>query len=212
MRKSKKDKLREKLEELVMDGSVDLSEYNQGAHHYDTHAFDDMIELLVSLPDNTLTFGEIIALTEDYDSKYYEHLSTAELRALNDLYPHWVDKEALTNRSDNYLSENLDESDWKTGYNRALSEYVIRNGMLVRVNEDHFAWEDYQHDGTVKYSKTQVIGAYNAKEIYWSEFAGTFVDADEKIGVEIDVLFKNSYSRKMRVEKGMAEIINAITA
>lgn len=203
--------VKEHLEELVMNSSVDLEEYN--IYHYpNSYAIEAIIEILSELPKNVLTFGEIVRLTEDYSSIHYEYLTTAELHALNALYPHWVDYDTLLNRSDNYLSNNLDESDWKNKYNNALSEYVIKNGFLVQVNPSHFGWEDYNSSGSLKYSKSQIVGAYNIKELYWSEFAGTFVDADEKIGVEIDVLYSNGYSRKLRVEKGMAEIVKGITS
>lgn len=202
--------VKEHLEELVMNSSVDLDEYNIYHHSYE-YALESVIEIFSELPKNVLTFGEIVRLTEDYSSIHYEHLTTSELHALNAIYPHWVDYDALLNRSDNYLSNDLDESDWKNGYNNALSEYVIKNGFLVQVNPGHFGWEDYNSSGSLKYSKSQIVGAYNIKELYWSEFAGTFVEADEKVGVEIDVLYSNGYSRKLRVEKGIAEIINSIT-
>lgn len=204
---------KEHLEELVMNGTVDLSEYNISHNSYE-RALESVIELLSEISDNVgnvLTFGEIVSLTDNVSSIHYEHLTHSERHALNALYPHWVDYEALVNRSDNYLSENIDETDWKVGYNKSLSEYVIRNGTLVQVDPTHFGWGDYQNDGTIKYSKSQVVGAYNVKEIYWSEFAGTFVDADDKIGIELQVLFSNGYSRNLRVEKSMAEIINSIT-
>jgi len=192
------------LEEKYLNGEIKIDDdYTPKSHEVN---LDEVIYAFATLRTRSMTLSEVFKEIDEYGNYFTNHTGLTYTRAI---YKAWVDLEAVKSREDNILTrERKDASDWKVDYEKSLSHFVFDKGYAVPFLEDSFSRQDFF---VKKESIGTPIGFFNIHEESWSEFAGTFVDHDEFVGVTVDVVGSNGVSQKFRVNKSLGEVIREIT-
>lgn len=192
----------------------ELLEASGRFEHYDYKRLHDEVESIVEslshISDRALTLSEVIsAISDPHSDAYVGFLDS--YKVLSAIYPHWVDRRGLAQRSDNYLSPSYKAEGWKKDFVKELSLYVIKSGSVVSLSRSHsYGWTDGEALSESFYAPSQILGAYNLEEMSWSEFGGTFAEDYDKIGMQIDVLYKDGQSRTVRLDGSMSDFLSAI--
>lgn len=196
-------KIVQELENKYLNNELDITEFPLSP--YDT-SIEQVIYAFATLRDRTLTLSEVFDKFDELDADY---TGFSGLRYTRAIYKVWVDLEGVKNREDNILTkERSNPADWQVDYNKSLSKFVFEEGYPVPFLEDNFSRHDYDFNKSLL---KDPIGFFNIKEEYWSEFAGTFVDNENFVGVTVDVVSSTGVSQKIRVNKSLSEIIREIT-
>lgn len=194
------------LEELFLNANIDTSYLDDSPSTEDKQIIDVAIATLAQY-GNTVTIAEILATEEITHTYNYESYL---IQALTDIYALWVDKEAIIARDDNVLRKPGDNNaaDWKARFNYELAKLVAAKGKLMAYYRTGYGWEDYE---TNRATLPKVVAAFNVKEDYWDEFAGTFATEDDtRTGFTAHVMYSDGTFRDLRYEGNLAQVMKEI--
>ena len=194
----------EELEMKYMTGEIkSMSDIFHGV------PLENLFEEFSKLPNN-LTLNEVCEAMDDsiidMDDRSFSHSSVATM--IDRIYPHWVDLDAVIARDDNLLMVEPEGKHWSVGYNQALARLIALRGTPMRLDHSFLGWEEYEDRAPGDYA----VAAFNVKEDFWSEFSGTFVTShDSFTGMTADIVYASKYSRRVRMQGELGEIIREIT-
>lgn len=117
----------------------------------------------------------------------------------------WFQPEPLITSSRNLLNY-TPGSNWEDGYKHALATYLAAQGERVGLSESFYSWHDFDVE-----EKTTPVAVLSVYTLGWSEFAGTFCEPDDKVGIEGIAIFSDNKVRKLRLEGEFSHIIREIT-
>lgn len=198
------EEMANKLENAYMAGEV--KQIIQFSPSHINHV-DEAIETLASLPRRDFTIEELVEFAEEH---FYIRFNRSDISAIDAFYPLYADMEAIASRPDNLL--NMGETDsWVTRFHMAVAKMLAVHGSPVKPVPSSFGWEDDYWAGETKLpSPEDVIAVFNVTEDAWGDFAGTFADDDKKTGMSADFVYKNGYSRRIRCEGTIMEIMQKL--
>lgn len=209
-------KTKSELEDAYLESKVNTSNYDIASYRHQGE-IDTVINRLSELDpvDKPMTFRELAEYLDEMDntenrtSFLFDSECDLDLMVLDAFYPHWVDVDAVRERSDNILSPDYHlGEEWKTHFSVACAQYLVEKGKLVSHNDSNFGWVDHY----LVFNGQDIIGVYNIKMDFWNEFEHTFTDDSSHSGYKADVLLSTGHSRVMRVEAEMGEIVRGLTS
>lgn len=193
----------EELENAWLSGELDIDPADLDDRDFCALPVEVIIYAFAQLKSRAMTLPEVLASDSFKDISMRSSNNKKHTEAF---YRIWVDKEALIAREDNILVLN-ETKDWKTGYNRALADYVLAHGTPMNLNADHFSWEDYFLEKSLLSNPQAIFGI---QEDYWDEFMGTG-HSEFCHGMSADVFYESGISRRVRVVAELGEIVREIT-
>lgn len=189
-----------KLEEAYLNGKVKPIQFSRNHKGF----IDDTIELLASLPSQNFTIHELVEYAED---NLYIRFESSDISAIDAFYPYYVDLEAVKARPDNLLNMPTNIS-WVTRFHIAVAQMLLPvHGKPVKILDKTYGWED---DSAPMPEPRDVIAVFNVQEDEWGDFTGTFSGIEPKKGMSADFVYSNGYSRRLRFEGTIMEIMEKL--
>lgn len=166
-------------------------------------AIDTTIELYSELPRDDYSLAELMEYS--FTCGGWGTVNISEARALSALYPYYVNMEALINRKDNLLTM-TETKNWVQRFHSAVAKMVLVHGTPISLQESPYKWED----NTTLPDPSLAVAVFNVKEDEWGVFGGTNYGFDKIHGMSADVVYSNGYSRRVRVEGTLMEIMHKL--
>lgn len=206
MDKNKVQEMIDKLELAVMKDEVELP----SDHSPYVIPVESVIHAMAEIEDRSLTLHElfkqlpdsVIEIERVSDTDYHTMLT------IQGLYRAWVDMPALIAREDNILGWEGVAEDWRIGYQKSMSDTIVKHGLPARLYASYYGWADYDLVFAHQEGKHThpIVGVFDVQEDYWHEFNGTFcTDDDSHSGMVAEVVFSNGTARKYRYEGSLGE-------
>ena len=187
------------LEDLFLNADIEVE-----SDPYESPQWPDVAVATLAMYGNDVLLSDILETEELTDSS-----DAGLVRIMIDLYALWVDKDAISNREDNLLTEpKMDKPEWRALFNYQMAKLVARKGRLVSLRASYYGWEDYTNTAKLP----EIVALFNLVEDAWKEFDGTFnTDDDSHTGFTCDVMYADGKFRKLRYEGTLADIMRGTT-
>ena len=145
---------------------------------------------------NTVLLCDILETEDLYDSSL--------ISKLIELYPLWVDKDAIIHRKDNLLIP-PDDPHWRIILRFAMSKVVARKGMHLSYDPG-FSSRDAEAAAA---NRSEVVALFNLYEDEYPDFNGPTED-NTPLGYICDVMYADGKFGKMRYMSTAGEIMKEI--
>lgn len=192
----------EKLELLVLEDKVNIKTYVG----MDTKELDNTIsgaiEALAELPRDDYTMNELIRHAKE---ELYYYFRMHDLSTIEAFYPHYANIEAIKNRPDNML--NKEPENWVDRFNIAVARMLSIHGVPMLLQPSEYGWAEYNEKLP---APDTVVAVFDVTEDHWGTFEGTFADNSEQSGMSADVVYENGFSRRLRYEGSIMEIMQKL--
>lgn len=181
----------EKLEEAILANDLNFAVY-QGSFMP-----DEAIQVVAK-------YGPDVSVFDILRSEYYWNGSL--VRLIGDIHKTWVNVDSL--KAKDLRVDPPVGADWKTGYQKAVADFLVQNGTLVGFPESAFGWEDYQTH--YPDPENPLVAVLRVQEDVWNDFISTYDGSETKTGAVAEVVFQDGTERKLRWEGSFSDIIKAI--
>lgn len=192
----------EKLELLVLEDKVNIKTYAGMETKELDKAISGAIEVLAELPRDNYTMNELLRYAREELACYFRMYDLSTIEAF---YPHYVNIESVKNRPDNMLNKNPEN--WVDRFNVAVAKMLSIYGVPMVLQDSQYGWAE----STKKLPDPQtVVAVFDVTEDHWGTFEGTFADNSEQSGMSADVVYANGFSRRLRYEGSIMEIMQKL--
>jgi len=152
------------------------------------------------------TAEDMLSILKAEELDYESPLDSAEVNLIASLIPHYYSGDTAKRYEERNLLKRPEGGTWKDHYEHALALLLADEGKLVRPGDTYYGWEDYYNA-----PKSGIVAIISAESTKWTEFNGTFArEADWRMGVEGEAIYRDGTYRKLRVEGDLAELISRI--